>query len=75
MEAPGSLPFHNARIQSDRKVSDAARTIILYNDTRRLHDYTPVSCQHNATRAQAKKRAGVITSSVKNRPPSMLTAV
>lgn len=49
MEAPGSLPFHNARIQSDRK--------------------------HNATRAQAKKRAGVITSSVKNRPPSMLTAV
>ncbi|XP_040287413.1 kinesin-like protein KIF9 isoform X2 [Bufo bufo] len=54
MEAPGSLPFNNARIQSDRK--------------------------HNSSRGQAqlpptKKRPGIITSSVKNKPPSVLTAV
>lgn len=51
MEAPGSLPFNNARIKADRK--------------------------HNSTRAQTqtKKKAGAITSSVKNKPPSMLTAV
>ncbi|XP_073533202.1 kinesin-like protein KIF9 isoform X2 [Phyllobates terribilis] len=54
MQPPGSLPFNNARITTDRK--------------------------HNYTRAQAqltpsKKRAGVITSSTKNKPPSMLTAM
>ncbi|XP_069585243.1 kinesin-like protein KIF9 [Ranitomeya imitator] len=54
MEPPGSLPFNNARIRTDRK--------------------------HNYTRAQAqltpaKKKAGIITSSVKNKPPSMLAAV
>ncbi|KAM3928008.1 kinesin-like protein KIF9 [Leptodactylus fuscus] len=52
MEAPGSFPFNNARIKSDRK--------------------------HNYTRTQlppTKKKPGVVTSSVKNKPPSMLAAV
>ncbi|XP_056374702.1 kinesin-like protein KIF9 [Hyla sarda] len=52
LEAPGSLPFNNARIRTDR--------------------------QHNYTRTQlppTKKKAGAITSSVKNKPPSILTAM
>ncbi|XP_071988389.1 kinesin-like protein KIF9 [Engystomops pustulosus] len=53
VESPGSLPFNNARIKSDR--------------------------QHNYARGQAqlpptRKKPGVITSNVKNKPPSMLTA-
>ncbi|KAM4027145.1 kinesin-like protein KIF9 isoform 4-T4 [Anomaloglossus baeobatrachus] len=53
MQPPGSLPFNNARIKTDRK-----------------HNYTRAQAQLTPT----KKRAGAITSSVKNKPPSMLMA-
>ncbi|MEE6467556.1 hypothetical protein FKM82_007302 [Ascaphus truei] len=51
MEIPGALPYHNARIKSDRK--------------------------HNYSKAmyRTKKKPGVITSTVKNKLPSMPTAV
>ncbi|KAG9467959.1 hypothetical protein GDO78_013958 [Eleutherodactylus coqui] len=54
IEAPGSLPFNNARIKTDRK-----------------HNYTRAQIQFTPT----KKKAGIITTNVKNKPPSELMAV
>uniref|UniRef100_A0A6I8S8W8 Kinesin-like protein n=1 Tax=Xenopus tropicalis TaxID=8364 RepID=A0A6I8S8W8_XENTR len=53
MEVPGSLPFHNARSNVEKK----------YKYSRAAAQITP-----------SKKKPSLITSTVKNKPPSMLSA-
>ncbi|OCT73787.1 kinesin-like protein KIF9 [Xenopus laevis] len=53
MEVPGSLPFHNARSNVEKK-----------------HKYSRATAQLTPS----KKKPNVITSTIKNKPPSMLSA-